>query len=1038
MSRRRLLSEALSVWRAIQARLPSGAGPGDLDLDAFPAWAAGTLDIAVRLAVLRLAAGEFASATSVRVPVETAYLRERRERAEREMACWRQVADGFLQGLDQAGEPGSTPSAAELAAPLFDLLITCAQYADALSDLVGRRETDALARCLADPWLRARGDGALKQLWVHTRGRAQPVWQALHAWIGTRLAEPAPRAADLLQRDAPGWPAEPSRVVALNGLLDDFVKASSAEPGLRANQLPQAADLKTLTPDDRSTLVMLSLVQDRIDEPLSLHAVFQPYEAWARQKLRGELLRQPLALDAWRAGQWLVQMVRCEVPQGELPFESALRAVLKQSTAGGWAVDVRADIDVLLDRLRLVDQPYAPLRKLLGDAEAFIASIGQAPADTVQLEPDCWGVPAMQLLQQAGVERDRKLRLWLAHCAASGDAAAPPARWRRALAALVAEPGVDLRPLAAGLLAAVQRPALGPGQGAPAGEALLIGAAGAAVLKGIAWSALCWPDDAMAASLREAALAAFRKVPDHGARSVKLGNACIGVLGEWPGLAGAQGLGSLQTQLKQPSARATVDKALRRCAERLGLGRDDLDELAVDGHGLEGGQRRFTLGRWRAVVRVDAAGVEVCWFDGEQPLAAEPAAVRRMHAGERNALRQLLKDLARAHATARVRLERLLASGRRWPLASFRERYLDHPLLGSLTRAMVWTVQDGGAPQAALHDGRHWCDALGRPLALAHGSAVTVAPWHPALVPAAEVLAWRRRVQALGLRQPFKQVYREVYRLTDAERQTATYSNRFAGHVLRQHAMARVGETRGWVYRLQGGFDAGSPNPRLKVPHQPFEAEFWVQQADGAADALSEAGISLHVFSDQVRFHALPTSEGAADAVNGPRRPCALVDVPAAVFSEVMRDVDLLVAVSSVGADPDWRDGGPEGRFGTYWRSYAFGELGTSGDARRELLADLLPALDALRDVARLDGRHLVVQGRLRSYRIHLGSGHILMSPNDEYLCIVPDNRGADARSPAPALLAGDAMLAVILSKALMLAHDDQIRDPTILRQIAA
>ncbi len=32
----------------------------------------------------------------------------------------------------------------------------------------------------------------------------------------------------------------------------------------------------------------------------------------------------------------------------------------------------------------------------------------------------------------------------------------------------------------------------------------------------------------------------------------------------------------------------------------------------------------------------------------------------------------------------------------------------------------------------------------------------------------------------------------------------------------------------------------------------------------------------------------------------------------------------------------------------------------------------------------------LLVQGKRHAYKIHLGSGNILISPQDKYLCIVP------------------------------------------------
>ncbi|MFI7642506.1 hypothetical protein [Nonomuraea sp. NPDC049400] len=70
-----------------------------------------------------------------------------------------------------------------------------------------------------------------------------------------------------------------------------------------------------------------------------------------------------------------------------------------------------------------------------------------------------------------------------------------------------------------------------------------------------------------------------------------------------------------------------------------------------------------------------------------------------------------------------------------------------------------------------------------------------------------------------------------------------------------------------------------------------------------------------------------------------------------------------------------------------------------------------------------LTDRFLRVRGQLRTYRIHLGSGNILMEPNDAYLCIVP---GRD-RSASSVLLPFEedgGMLSVILSKAFLLADD--------------
>jgi hypothetical protein len=78
------------------------------------------------------------------------------------------------------------------------------------------------------------------------------------------------------------------------------------------------------------------------------------------------------------------------------------------------------------------------------------------------------------------------------------------------------------------------------------------------------------------------------------------------------------------------------------------------------------------------------------------------------------------------------------------------------------------------------------------------------------------------------------------------------------------------------------------------------------------------------------------------------------------------------------------------------------------------------------------------VKGSLRTYKIHLGSGNILMEPNDQYLCIVPDRGGAAAKAGEKVFLPfeGDSTLSIILSKAFLLADDQEIKDGTILRQL--
>jgi hypothetical protein len=58
------------------------------------------------------------------------------------------------------------------------------------------------------------------------------------------------------------------------------------------------------------------------------------------------------------------------------------------------------------------------------------------------------------------------------------------------------------------------------------------------------------------------------------------------------------------------------------------------------------------------------------------------------------------------------------------------------------------------------------------------------------------------------------------------------------------------------------------------------------------------------------------------------------------------------------------------------------------------------------------------------------------MLPNDQYLCIVPGRGEGVAADKVFLPFEGDRTLSIILSKALLLAEDDRITDPTITGQI--
>lgn len=369
----------------------------------------------------------------------------------------------------------------------------------------------------------------------------------------------------------------------------------------------------------------------------------------------------------------------------------------------------------------------------------------------------------------------------------------------------------------------------------------------------------------------------------------------------------------------------------------------------------------------------------------------------------------------------RDRIDRIFAEETSWVFEELREYYIDHPLVGVIARKLIWQLGgDGDLQTAALFHNDEWQDVTGAPVDITKVSRIRL--WHPVECSVDQVMAWRARLAELEIVQPCKQAYREVYLVTGAERTAEVYSNRMAVHMLKQHQMANLMATRGWTYQLMGAFDDGIEGQfaRKHFATSHIRAEFLIHK-NWDDENINDMGMLIYVGTDQLRF------------IGEYEQSLRLDDIPIRMFSETMRDADLFVGVASVGNDPAWFDQGPTPEARTYWQNYAFGDLDEFARTRRDVLETVLPRLK-IRDQVHIEGKYLIVDGSLNTYKIHLGSSNILMAPGDRYLCIVPQSvsRAKDIALP----FEGDARLSVILSKALMLAEDVHITDTDIRRQI--
>ena len=182
------------------------------------------------------------------------------------------------------------------------------------------------------------------------------------------------------------------------------------------------------------------------------------------------------------------------------------------------------------------------------------------------------------------------------------------------------------------------------------------------------------------------------------------------------------------------------------------------------------------------------------------------------------------------------------------------------------------------------------------------------------------------------LKQPFKQVFRELYVPTKDELETSNRSERYQGHQVQPQKTVALLRGRGWTVNYEEGLQ--------RVYHKEgFRATIYA-----VADWYTPSDVEAPTLEYVVFYNLKDGKEVPMKEINP------------VIFSEVMRDVDLVVSVAHVGGvDP---------------------EASHSTMQMRGALARESARLFKLTNVE-VKERHILVKTEHGDYSLHLGSGMI-------------------------------------------------------------
>ena len=247
-------------------------------------------------------------------------------------------------------------------------------------------------------------------------------------------------------------------------------------------------------------------------------------------------------------------------------------------------------------------------------------------------------------------------------------------------------------------------------------------------------------------------------------------------------------------------------------------------------------------------------------------------------------------------------------------------------------------------------------------------------------------IQWQEYFMANGIVQQFKQVFRELYTMTSDEESNAGYTNRFAGYQIDGKRMLGILKSRGWILNNYDGFEKINHKENIRIDLYSYAD--WYTPAEIESPTIEE-----------VRFINNKTNKAAN-----------MKDLSKTLYSEAMRDLDLVVSVAYVGGvDPLLNH--------------------TTIEMRKRIIEHNLKLFKI--DNYRLEEKHISIEGKLGSYSIHLGSGTIHIKGKG-MLPVFPVHSQQRGLIFLP-FVDDDPKTSEIISKTIMLAKDHTIKDPSVL-----
>lgn len=529
-------------------------------------------------------------------------------------------------------------------------------------------------------------------------------------------------------------------------------------------------------------------------------------------------------------------------------------------------------------------------------------------------------------------------------------------------------------------------------------------------LKALAWTCNLSNDEDALLILKKIITASYKKIPGKGPRSAAIGNFALDVLINHPNPDSFGILNLLYNQTKYVRFQNILDKYINKYIETSDEDPEVLADRSIPDYGFKNGEKIIDYKYFSVVFKIKNKKVSKRWILNSKETATLPKGIKEKYPKLVKEVSSEVKTINSFIKATKSRIKTYWINNRKWKYKEWEQNIFKKEMLSPWLQGLVWYNETKNNTFILIENTFYNYNNE----KISNNDEDIISLWHPITSNDTEIKNWQLFIINNKIEQSERQVFREYYPFTENEIKMDS-TPRFNHHFLKLNKLMALANSVGWTFTYVHN-DVNWPRTYIKY-----------------------LDITVHLQCDHHTYDvAIPikdffiTKEDTRKInYNQNFKKIAFNKIPATTLSEFCRNVDLFISTCSIALDVELSK---QSEILSHYRNdFTTGDFSDNAQAMvRKQIIELIGYKIGIKEFS-FDKNKLIVVGKWNKYSINLGSGFVQIKNSKRHVPIIPNIDIIKKKTKNILPVKDDETLYIILSEALFLQDETQIKDEKII-----